>query len=185
MPSTLVNKYLYFIQKDNEDSYFSKSLILICKNDSSGSFGLIVNKPIKISLNDFSLKSDEELEILLNDERVFLGGPVSPFSPFILHSLDKEYEETTKIDRNLGLSSNTDVIQSILKKEFPNKFIVAFGYTGWSKGQLEDEIKQGTWVVLPAKKDLIFSTPNNDKINEISKISGFDINLVSNNFGNA
>ena len=35
------------------------------------------------------------------------------------------------------------------------------------------------------KKDLIFSTPNNDKINQINKIAGFDINLVSNNIGNA
>ena len=71
------------------------------------------------------------------------------------------------------------------KKEFPKKFIVSFGYTGWSAGQLEKEIQQGSWLIIPANEQIIFSTKSSKKIEEASKIAGFNINLVSNNYGKA
>ena len=85
MITKLENSFLYFCQTDEDKNYFDNSLIYLCKNDSDGSFGLIINKKISINLKDFSLDSDTELEDFLNNERVYLGGPVSPFTPFVLH----------------------------------------------------------------------------------------------------
>ena len=131
------------------------------------------------------MEPDKDLEEILNRDRVFLGGPVSPFSPFVLHSLDKKYTETLEVTSNVGVSSKPDVINAILRKEFPKKFIVSFGYTGWSAGQLEKEIQQGSWLIIPANEQIIFSTKSSKKIEEASKIAGFIINLVSNNYGKA
>ena len=70
-------------------------------------------------------------------------------------------------------------------KNFPNKFIVSFGYTGWSSGQLEKEIQQGSWVIIPANEQIIFSTKSDKKVEEASKLAGFNLDLVSNHYGKA
>ena len=116
---------------------------------------------------------------------MFLGGPVTPFSPFVLHSLEVKYDETHEVTTNIGVSSRPDIIQSILNKDFPKKFIVSFGYTGWSSGQLEKEIQQGSWIIIPANEQIIFSTKSDNKIEEASKLAGFNLNLVSSIHGKA
>ena len=103
----------------------------------------------------------------------------------MLHSLEKKYDETHAITSEIGVSSKPDIIQSILNKNFPDKFIVSFGYTGWSSGQLEKEIQQGSWVIIPANEQIIFSTKSDKKIEEASKLAGFNLNLVSSNYGKA
>ena len=185
MITELENSFLYFCQTDEEENYFKNALIYLCKNDEEGSFGIIINKKVKINLKDFALQPDKELEAILNDDKVFLGGPVTPFSPFVLHSLEKKYDETHAITSEIGVSSKPDIIQSILNKNFPDKFIVSFGYTGWSSGQLEKEIQQGSWVIIPANEQIIFSTKSDKKIEEASKLAGFNLNLVSSNYGQA
>ncbi len=185
MITKLENSFLYFCQTDEDKNYFDNSLIYLCKNDSDGSFGLIINKKISINLKDFSLDSDTELEDFLNNERVYLGGPVSPFTPFVLHTLEKKFDDTHEVTPNIGLSSKADVIQTILQKKYPKKFIVSFGYTGWSPGQLEKEIRQGSWIIIPANEQIIFSTNSDKKVEEASKLAGFNLDLVSNNYGKA
>ena len=185
MITELENSFLYFCQTDNEENYFKNALIYLCKNDEEGSFGIVINKKVKINLKDFALQPDKELESILNDDKVFLGGPVTPFSPFVLHSLEKKYVETHVITSEIGVSSKPDIIQSILNKNFPEKFLVSFGYTGWSPGQLEKEIQQGSWVIIPANEQIIFSTKSDKKIEEASKLAGFNLNLVSSNYGKA
>tara|TARA_B100000900_G_scaffold407917_1_gene421385 strand:+ start:689 stop:1246 length:558 start_codon:yes stop_codon:yes gene_type:complete len=185
MTNELVNNFLFFCQHDNEEDYFKNSLIYLCKNDKDGSFGIIINKRVDINLKDFSLKPDKELEAILNNDKVFLGGPVTPFSPFVIHSLEKKYDETHEVTSNLGVSSRPDVIQSLLNKDFPKNFIVSFGYTGWSPGQLEEEIQQGSWLIIPANEQIIFSTKSDKRIEEASKLAGFNLKLVSRNYGTA
>ena len=185
MITKLENSFLYFCQTDEDKNYFDNSLIYLCKNDSDGSFGLIINKKISINLKDFSLDSDTELEDFLNNGRVYLGGPVSPFTPFVLHTLEKKFDDTHEVTPNIGLSSKADVIQTILQKKYPKQFIVSFGYTGWSPGQLEKEIRQGSWIIIPANEQIIFSTNSDKKVEEASKLAGFNLDLVSNNYGKA
>ena len=79
MITELENSFLYFCQTDGEENYFKNALIYLCKNDKEGSFGIIINKKVKINLKDFALQPDKELEAILNDDKVFLGGPVTPF----------------------------------------------------------------------------------------------------------
>ena len=78
---------------------------------------------------------------------------------------------------------STENIKSILDDNGPEEFLVSFGYTGWSKGQLEKEILKGSWLITPADKDIIFNTPAIEKINKTSKLAGFDLTTVSSQYG--
>ena len=70
MITELENSFLYFCQTDEEENYFKNALIYLCKNDKEGSFGIIINKKVKINLKDFALQPDKELEAILNDDKV-------------------------------------------------------------------------------------------------------------------
>ena len=37
------------------------------------------------------------------------------------------------------------------------------GYAGWSRGQLEDELKQDVWLAAPANRAMIFDCPVEDR----------------------
>ena len=50
MITELENSFLYFCQTDEEENYFKNALIYLCKNDEEGSFGIIINKKVKIQM---------------------------------------------------------------------------------------------------------------------------------------
>ena len=104
---------------------------------------------------------------------------------YIIHSKDSRFEELISINDKLSISTDINLIKSILDDNGPKEFLVSFGYTGWSKGQLEKEILKGSWLITPADKDIIFNTPAIEKINKNSKLAGFDLTTVSSQYGNS
>ena len=70
---------------------------------------------------------------------------------YIIHSKDSRFEELISINDKLSISTDINLIKSILDDNGPKEFLVSFGYTGWSKGQLEKEILKG--IFLKDKRD--------------------------------
>ena len=185
MITELENSFLYFCQTDGEENYFKNALIYLCKNGEKGVTGPPKNTLSSFRIASSSLSGCKAKSFKLIFTFLFIIIPKEPFSPFVLHSLEKKYDETHAITSEIGVSSKPDIIQSILNKNFPDKFIVSFGYTGWSSGQLEKEIQQGSWIIIPANEQIIFSTKSDKRIEEASKLAGFNLNLVSSNYGKA
>jgi len=52
------------------------------------------------------------------------------------------------------------------------------GYAGWDQGQLEDEIKNGDWLLKPVSKNFIFDIPDKN----MWEFSTLDLNFDSNNY---
>jgi putative transcriptional regulator len=67
----------------------------------------------------------------------------------------------------------------------PEDFILTLGYTGWGPEQLNEEIADNAWISFNEDIDLIFKTNPADQINEMSKIVGYDIRMISPDYGNA
>ena len=159
------------------DPFFSKSVVLICDHNSHGSMGIILNK--KLDQN----KSNPESGVkALNNERViFFGGPVMVNFTLLLHD-EKKLEDTSyKIAENLFLSNNGFTNNKI---RISNRKFIS-GYAGWSKGQLENEIKNGDWIVQKARDDLIFETDCEKIWNNAMKSLGFNYDDLSINGGSA
>ena len=99
----------------------------------------------------------------------------------LLHD-EKKLEDTSyKIAENLFLSNNGFNNNKI---RISNKKFIS-GYAGWSKGQLENEIKNGDWIVQKARNDLIFETDCEKIWNNAMKSLGFNYDDLSINGGSA
>ena len=159
------------------DLFFSKSVVLICDHNSHGSMGVILNK--KLNLEKFNPESG--VEAISSEKVIFFGGPVMVNFTLLLHDEKKLESRSYKISKNLFLSKNDF---SNNKIRISNKKFIS-GYAGWSKGQLENEIKNGDWIVQKARDDLIFGT-NCEKIwNNATGSLGFNYNDLSINGGSA
>ena len=95
---------------------------------------------------------------------------------------EKKLEDTSyKIAENLFLSNNGFANNKI---RISNKKFIS-GYAGWSEGQLENEIKNGDWIVQKARDDLIFETDCEKIWNNAMKSLGFNYDDLSINGGSA
>lgn len=180
----LKGKLLFFAPNEEGSSYFTDSLIYICDHNENGSLGLIFNRPLNLELKDL-LKGMQFSDISNINGNVFLGGPVNPGAIFILHSADKSWKGTVKVSKNISMSTDYDAIEDIARENGPKNYILTLGYTGWSPHQLQNEIADNAWISFDENSELIFKVDPEDQINELSKIVGYDIRMISPNFGNA
>lgn len=178
----LTNHFL--IATGNLDrSIFANSVIYICRHDSDGAFGLVLNKPSETSVREL-LKS---LKVTPSGgaSAVLHGGPVKPEQVFILHSPPGEYDVTIKVDDNIGVTMSKDILSAIAENRAPSKMLFAFGYAGWDAEQLETEIRENAWISVPASPDIIFDLPPPRRLQEATRRLGFDIRKLSARSGNA
>ena len=164
------------------DPIFKQSLVLICDDNKDGTMGLIINKPIN---NDNIILMQNNYALSLEKSKIYFGGPVNMDVGFVLHDSNYRTEQTLNISKNLCLTSNDRVINDIKKDNGPNNFLFTLGYSGWDKNQLNDEIKNGDWLIVPANTKSIFEKHDSEKWNEYSSLVGFDLNDLNGQSGKA
>ncbi|WP_124551993.1 YqgE/AlgH family protein [Methylophilus methylotrophus] len=174
-----------------EDPYFSKSVILICNHDQDGAMGMILNHPLQLNVGDLFDQLDMECHVPQQQERqVHFGGPVQIERGFVLHTPATEFNTTLDLSEGLAMTSSKDILEAASRDEAPQDMFIALGYTGWSAGQLEEEIQANTWLTLPLADDqqlhkLIFKLPNDDKLTWAMQQLGVDFATLSEVAGHA
>ncbi len=156
------------------DPIFSKSLIYICEHDNDGAMGLIINKPM-ISENAADIIQQTGLAQIEPLPDIYFGGPVNLEMGLILHDANYNIEGTLTISKSVALTSNKQIVLDLKNGGGPDEFRFSFGYAGWGKGQIEREIENGDWLLMPADDDFIFSIPNTDKWKKAASKFGIDI----------
>jgi len=139
-----------------KDYYFRRSVVLLADHDDNGSFGLIINKPIELRLNEVIR------DFPAFDAQVYIGGPVKTDSLFVLHTLGNKIEGSSKIIPGLYWGGDIDIIKSMIEeKKISNEEIHFYiGYCGWEAQQLDRELEENSWVVSKVKtKQLLFDHP--------------------------
>ena len=131
------------------DSDFSRVVILLCEHNEEGSFGLILNNTLEIEIN--SVVTDfPEAKI-----PVGFGGPVERSQLFYIHK-NKEINGSAQIGKNLYLGGDYPEIKKQISSDemTPENLRFFIGYTGWSAGQLQNEIDDLSWVVMKIPDEL-------------------------------
>ena len=83
------------------------------------------------------------------------------------------------------LTTSTDILEALGTDEGPSNALVTLGYSGWSEGQLEEEIMENSWLTVPASHTLLFDTPADQRWHAAAKSIGVDMNLMSNIAGHS
>jgi putative transcriptional regulator len=168
------------------DPYFSRTLVYIAEHNDQGALGVIVNRPIDMSLATLFEKIDLPLEAQgFADLPVFFGGPVQTDRGFVLHRPVGEWQSTLAINQHVGLTSSRDVLQAVAREGQPQDVMVTLGYSGWSAGQLEQELAQNAWLTVPAEARILFDLPYEERLASAMETLGIDFTNLAENAGHA
>jgi putative transcriptional regulator len=127
------------------DPTFHRTVIFMLEHTAGGALGLVLNKPTSHDLPD-SLKNWKSR--LSEPTRIFRGGPVQPDG---IIALGRAYEHSAVTPIDL-LDSSQELFSLRL----------FHGYSGWGPGQLDAELSEHSWIVVPAQTDDPFTREPDD-----------------------
>jgi putative transcriptional regulator len=169
-----------------KDPIFASSLVYMCEHSEHGSMGLVVNHETSQVLEDIFSQLDIKCENdEINNQPVFIGGPVQLEQGFVLHSSMGNWQNSVGVSSGVNLTSSLDILQSIADDKGPEDYLVILGFSGWASGQLEAELQQNSWLTSACDTDLLFHQKPEDKWQVAFDTLGFDINMLSPVSGNA
>ena len=188
-PINLTNQFL-IAMPGMVDGNFAGTVVYLCEHNDKGALGLVINRPIDINLKHLFEKVDLSLDRSNLAERpVYLGGPVQTERGFVLHeSLGDEgghYNSTLKIEGGLEMTTSRDVLEALSNGAGPRKVFITLGYSGWTAGQLEEEISRNGWLNVDADPDVIFDTPVEQRYDKALSLLGIDRNFLMGEAGHA
>jgi putative transcriptional regulator len=173
------------------DENFAGAVVYLCEHTDKGALGLVINKPIDIKLKSLFEKVDLTLERAdLQDEPVFFGGPVQTERGFVLHEKvpgdGGSYNSSIEIaGGGLEMTTSKDVLEALSQGLGPKKVLITLGYSGWSAGQLEDELSRNGWLTVDAAPEVIFDTPVEQRYERALALLGIDPRMLSGEAGHA
>lgn len=158
------------------DPNFERTVVLLCEHNEEGSFGFVLNKASAVAL-------DEIMEDIKDFKQpVYIGGPVQQDTLHFIHKADY-LEGGTEISNGLYWGGNFEQLMILIesKQVKADDFRFFIGYSGWSTGQLEDELKADSWIVANyATPDLVFSEDGENLWKAVLKQLGGRFNVYSN-----
>ncbi|MBN8487982.1 MAG: YqgE/AlgH family protein [Burkholderiales bacterium] len=171
------------------DGHFAGSVVYLCEHNAQGALGLVINKPTDITLGALFEKVDLALaDEALAAQPVYFGGPVQTERGFVLHEPqagDAAFASTLSVPDGLAMTTSKDVLESIAAGRGPQRLLITLGYSGWSAGQLEDEIGRNGWLTVPAEASLVFDTPVEQRYQRAMQLLGVDPRMLSQEAGHA
>jgi len=136
------------------DPNFKRSAVLICEHTEQGSIGFIMNKPLEMRIDEL-IEDFPEFE-----SEVLYGGPVQTDTIHYIHNVGELLEGSRKIAEGVYWGGNFEKLKFLITSELINPKNIRFfvGYSGWSDGQLEDEMGYGSWIVGNMHANYLFKT---------------------------
>lgn len=158
------------------DPRFAETVIFMVRHDSTGAMGIVVNRPVGVAaLADLLKSTGQDATGVEGDIMVRTGGPVGQELGFLLHSTDYKTEGTIQVTDRIAMSGRPEVLADVAKGKGPRRVLLAFGYAGWSPGQLESEMMDGSWVTAPADDAIVFDDADATKWQRASARRGIDL----------
>jgi len=158
------------------DPNFERTVVLVCRHDEEGSFGLVLNRKSNLKLSDvldvFQQEGDMELSI---------GGPMEYNTLHYIHQLDK-LQEAIPLSQSVFWGGDYEQLKEFLSSGLisPDEIRFFLGYSGWSPGQLQEEIDNKIWIVNNTATDLLFDLNQDSLWREILKQMGGKYKVLAN-----
>lgn len=135
-----------------KDPNFLRTVVLLCEHKEEGSFGFVLNRKYENTLDELI----PELEG--HQLPVYYGGPVQMDTIHFLHQYPEEIPGGQEVIKGVYWGGDFESVIDLIKNENidHNRIRFYIGYSGWSNGQLSDEMNEKTWLTVEATRRLIF-----------------------------
>ena len=135
------------------DPNFRRTVVLVTEHTEEGAAGLVLNRPSETAVAD---AVPDLLPLVSEEERVYVGGPVQESAVLVLAEFEDPEEAALLVVDDIGFlpgDGDFDLLAGATRR-----VRVFAGYAGWGPGQLEEELDEQSWVVLPARTSDVFTT---------------------------
>jgi putative transcriptional regulator len=134
------------------ESNFRQTVVLMLQHDHNGALGVVINRRMEVTVKQ---ACEQVLETECDVEgNLHSGGPCEAVL-MVLHGDDDINPDDEAVLPGLHFSTDKDTIEMLLR-EPPKELKFIVGYSGWAGGQLEEELKSGSWIVVPATVPRVF-----------------------------
>ncbi|WP_027960551.1 YqgE/AlgH family protein [Halomonas halodenitrificans] len=170
-----------------EDPNFAGTLGYLCDHDEKGTMGVIVNRPLELTLEalfeQLDLGGEESPH---RNAPVYFGGPVHKDRGFILHRGDSaDWDSSIQVTDEVALTTSMDMLQALAAGQGPEHFLVCLGCAGWESGQLETELLDNAWLTVEGRSDILFEEPPEQRLGAAAGVLGVDLNLMTREAGHS
>ncbi len=142
---------------DQHGAAFDRTVILLARHNKEGAIGIVINRPgERRPIAEVLAQLGADASGVSGSVRVFAGGPVDTEIAFAIHGAEYRRPETMDIDGRVAMSGAVEVLRDLGLGHGPRKSLIAFGYAGWAPTQLEQELANGFWLVVPEDPALVF-----------------------------
>jgi len=141
------------------DPNFDRTVVYLCEHDENGTFGFVLNKKAQLKLGDVVDEASGSFSEL------YFGGPVQRDTLHFIHRERKLSEGSKLIENEVFWGGNYELLLELLNLGSISENDIRFflGYSGWSSGQLADELKENSWIILKQPtQEMIFDWDNQE-----------------------
>ncbi len=158
-----------------QGSFFHRTVVLICHHDQEGAFGLVVNHPSETTVGEAIVA---DLPEVVKEQKLYIGGPVQSTALSFLQS--DAFLPEANVMPGLNLDHSLDELIEFGDSFSKSRKLKIFaGYAGWSPGQLDDEMKRGSWLTHQASIKQVFSEDPENLWRIILRKKGWECKLMA------
>jgi putative transcriptional regulator len=134
------------------DPSFSRAVVLIAEHGADGALGVVLNRPSETTVADVV---PDLLEVVDDDEPIFVGGPVQPEGVLLLAEFDDPAQAALPVDGDLGFVALDGGLEAM--GNATRRARAFAGHAGWGPGQLDAELDEEAWFIAPFDREDAFT----------------------------
>jgi putative transcriptional regulator len=89
------------------------------------------------------------------------------------------------VSDEIVLTTSKDVLEAVAHGAGPSRILVSLGCSGWSAGQLEQEIAHNGWLTVRADPHIVFDLPIEERFSAAMRLLGIDPAMLTGEAGHA
>lgn len=159
-----------------EDNFFKRSVVFLCEHNDEGSFGFVLNNILTVGIGELI----DDLQGC--DFEVGFGGPVNSTNLYYLHTAGDKIESSFEVMEGIFTGGDFDQIKTLINTGILQEDEIRFflGYSGWSAGQLQQEIEDESWIVADFNSKEIIKTVDKSLWKTLLDQMGGKFKMISN-----
>lgn len=168
------------------DPNFDHTVTFVCEHSEEGALGIVINRPTDMKVGEILAQMQlPQADEAVASRPVLQGGPVQLERGFVIHDSDEAFTSTLRVGEGLRVTTSRDILEAMAEGRGPARTEVALGYAGWGAGQLDEEMAANAWLTVPARADIVFATPYEQRWESAARLLGIDIRALGPEAGHA